>query len=266
LPEDLTLISNLNDSVETDAWGALERELDQWRHDKKPATLWWRDDDAQHHTISLQRLIDLSTTTLTPLVLATIPEGVDACLPQYCKHAASITIVQHGWCHHNHAVPPQKKCEFGDQRNLEDVKDELRAGAGKLKTLFGDMFVPVLVPPWNRIGAKVAEHLKNFGYVGLSTFGPAQTVSGLPQANTHVDLINWRGDRGFIGTEPALRQICRHLEQRRCGQIPPDQVTGILTHHLVHNEDVCHFLEDFFLFTKQHPAAQWLTGVEVFKV
>jgi len=239
LPEDLTLISNFNDSAGTDAWGALERELDQWLNDKKPATLWWRDDDAQHQAISLQRLIDLSATTTTPLVLAAIPENVDACLPQYCKHAASITIVQHGWRHHNHAASPDKKCEFGDQRNLEDVKDELRAGANKLKTLFGDMFVPVLVPPWNRIGTKVAEHLKDFGYVGLSTFGDATMVkstTGFHQVNTHVDLINWRGDRGFIGSINALQQITSHLKQRRSGHLPLDRPTGILTHHLVHDD------------------------------
>ncbi len=251
--KDLTLTCEISD-----AWAALERELELWRQDNVPITLWWRDDDAQKPSAQLDRLIQLSITSKTPLVLATIPRGVDVSLPgkigtlpdissqthwqlndslhpSYRRTPVSraaggepgaldtgvrrydgkmdktsrtlVTIVQHGWSHSNHAPPREKKCELGDHRPLNDIEHELTTGAKILAELFGDMFLPVLVPPWNRISTTVTDQLENYGYVGLSTFGDRKIVqvsSGLHQANTHVDLINWHGDRAFIGTKVAL--------------------------------------------------------------
>ncbi len=239
-----------------------------WRKDNMPATMWWRDDDAQLPCPQLDRLIQLSDISKTPLVLATIPHGVDSSLPVKFKKAANITIVQHGWSHKNHAPVTEKKCELGDQRALKEVEHELTAGAEILKKLFGDIFLPVLVPPWNRISITVADQLENLGYLGLSTFGDkkiVQSASGFCQANTHVDLINWRDDRAFIGTENALQKITFHLLKRRCGDVPYLDATGILTHHLDHNEKLWRFLEDFFQFTAEQSAVQWQTGRKVFE-
>ncbi len=240
-----------------------------WRKDNIPATLWWRDDDAQLPCPQLDRLLGLSLTSATPLVLATIPHGLDSSLSEKIRSAANITIVQHGWSHTNHAPVSEKKCELGDHRALKEVEHELTAGAEILKKLFGDIFLPVLVPPWNRISITVADQLENLGYLGLSTFGDkkiVQSASGFCQANTHVDLIDWRGNRAFIGTENALQQITSHLNKRRCGDVPHHDATGILTHHLDHDKDLWQFLEDFFKFTNQHPMLQWQTGQQVFAV
>ncbi len=262
--EDLTL------SFETsDAWHALEAELDMWRQENRPATLWWRDDDARTPSARLDQLIDLSAATKTPLVLATIPEGIDTSLAGLMQNKNSVSIVQHGWSHSNHAPSTEKKCELGDHRALEYIQRDLIRGLDVLSHLFGDSFVPVLVPPWNRISAQVAENLQQFGYSGLSIFGDRQIVQPAPgfcQANTHVDLINWRGDRGFTGTNITLDRITSHLQQRRNGQIPRGQITGILTHHLMHEADLWRFLESLFKLTANHSAAQWLTARQVFKV
>lgn len=251
----------------SDAWSALERELELWQQDQTTATLWWRDDDAQFPVAQLDRLIDLSGSTGTPLVLATIPEKVTPALKG--KIGPEITVVQHGWCHQNHAPPEEKKSEFGDHRPISDIQRDLDKGANILTELFGDRFLPILVPPWNRISNTVAGTLENLGYAGLSTFDTLKTeqvVPGLIQANAHVDLINWRGDRGFIGTESAVQQITSHLQQRRGGNIPRQEVTGILTHHLVHDQDLWQFLEELFALTSRTPAIQWQSGQEVFDV
>ncbi len=109
--EDLTL------SFETsDAWHALEAELDMWRQENRPATLWWRDDDARTPSARLDQLIDLSAATKTPLVLATIPEGIDTSLAGLMQNKNSVSSVQHGWSHSNHAPSSEKKCELGDHR------------------------------------------------------------------------------------------------------------------------------------------------------
>ncbi len=262
--EDLTLTCDISD-----AWAALERELEMWRQDNVPATLWWRDDDAQEPSAQLDRLIRLSATSKTPLILATIPHGADDSLSEKIRNAAQISIVQHGWSHRNHAPPSEKKCELGDHRALSKIEHELVAGADILIRLFGDRFLPVLVPPWNRISNNVTDQLENYGYVGLSTFGDRKIVqvsSGLHQANTHVDLINWRGDRAFIGTKIALEKITSHLNQRRCRKLRRNEATGILTHHLDHDENLWQFLELLFQFTQRHSAAQWQTGREVFGI
>jgi len=253
----------------SNAWAALERELELWRQDNTPATFWWRDDDAQKPSAQLDRLIQLSITSKTPLVLATIPHGVDDFLPEKIRNAANITIEQHGWSHTNHAQPSEKKCELGDHRCENDIEHELIAGAEILKKLFGHRFLPVLVPPWNRIGTTVASQLKIYGYLGLSTFGDKKSVpstSGFIQANTHVDLINWKGDRAFIGTKTALKKITTHLHQRRCGELDRTQATGILTHHLDHEDDLWSFLEEFLKFTTAHSAVHWQTSHQVFRM
>jgi len=240
-----------------------------WRKDNVPATLWWRDDDAQMSCAQLDQLIQLSTTSKTPLVLATIPHGIDKSLSGKIVNTANITIVQHGWSHGNHAPPSEKKCELGDHRPLNDIEHELTTGAEILTQLFGEIFLPALVPPWNRIGTTVASQLKIFGFTGLSTFGDkkiVQTSTGFFQANTHVDLINWRGDRAFIGTGNALQKITTHLQKRRDGELDCNEATGILTHHLDHDEKLWRFLEEFFQFTGVHSAVKWQTGRQVFSV
>jgi len=238
-----------------------------WRDEQKTATLWWRDDDAQLPSAQLDRLIDVSVTTQTPLVLATIPHGIDEILGNKAKASDLISIVQHGYAHTNHAPPSEKKCEFGNHRALDEMQQELIQGADVLTNIFGDRFIKVLVPPWNRISLSVAHALEGMGYVGLSTFGNALIVEpspGFHQINTHVDLINWRGDRGFIGTINALQKITSHLYQRRSGHLPIEQPTGILTHHLVHDEELWQFLEEFLQLTSHNTEATWLTGSQVF--
>jgi len=229
--------------------------------------LWWRDDDARLPCPHLDRLIELSAASATPLVLAAIPHDIDSSVKNTILTGPDISIVQHGWSHRNHAPASEKKCELGDHRDREKILQELSAGTEILTELFGLRFLPVLVPPWNRISARIAGHLQSCGFAGLSAFGTIP-ITPLPadfcQANTHVDLVDWKGHRGFIGTEKALHQITFHLQQRRSGQVPRDQVTGILSHHLVHDEELWRFLNLLFQFTTQHSAPQWLSGREVF--
>lgn len=234
-----------------------------------PATMWWRDDDAQLPCPQLDRLIQLSVTSKTPLVLATIPHSVDKSLAKNIRDVANITIVQHGWSHTNHAPPEEKKCELGDHRVLNEIERELTTGAEILTRLFGDIFLPVLVPPWNRISTTVADRLEKYGYAGLSTFGDkkiVQTSTGFCQKNTHLDLINWRKDRTFIGIETALEKITSHLQQRRCGDLARHDTTGILTHHLDHDKHLWQFLETLLQFTHKHSAVHWQTSREMFGV
>jgi hypothetical protein len=51
----------------------LTAELDLWSAAERPATLWWRDDDAAEVTPALERLLALADATGVPLALAVVP-------------------------------------------------------------------------------------------------------------------------------------------------------------------------------------------------
>jgi len=248
------------------SWIDLEGELDAWSSLGRRATFWWRDDDARQATSRLEQLISLRRNAGIPLSMAVIPENVSTSLSGRLSHLAEVTVLQHGYAHANHAPEGEKKAELGAHRPQEAIHGELLAGAQALKKHFGLRFLPVLVPPWNRIDPDLVGTLAGLGYSGLSTWGPRDItqVHSLVRTNTHVDIIDWSGTRDFVGEEAALDQAIAHLRARRSGEADPEEPTGLLTHHLVHTRKSWTFLDDLFRHTKKHPAVRWLAAHQLF--
>ncbi len=73
-----------------------------------------------------------------------------------------------------------------------------------------------------------------------------------------MDLIDWRGGRRFRGVDRVLEQLCAHLAARREGGVDAAEPSGILTHHLDHDEDCWHFMEALLEHCNDHPGALWL--------
>lgn len=227
-------------------WDDLDGELAAWPAAGRTPDFWLRDDDAQEPSPALDRLLDLTGTNAVPLALAVIPAGAGEGLAKRLEKAPWANVLQHGYAHRNHAGADDKKCELGGARPAEHVIAEIAVGRQSLEALLGARALPVLVPPWNRIAPHLVPMLPEIGFAGLSRFGPrgrAQAVSGLAQTNTHVDIIDWRGSRGFIGEEAALRAIVEHLAARRGGTADAGEPTGILTHHRDHDEACWGFLD-----------------------
>lgn len=248
-----------------DAWEDLSTELDVWSELNRTATFWIRDDDAQTSTLRLERLLGLGKKYDAPLGLAVIPDGCEAMLSSTLGRYEGISVLQHGYAHKNHAPPDQKKAEYGDHRGAPARLAELARGRQMLAALLPDHFVPVLVPPWNRIDKRLLDSLPSTGFEGLSTYQPRESrepVAGLIQSNCHADLINWRGSRSFIGESTVLEQITGHLRRRRRNEVD-DEPTGVLTHHLDHDEACWEFLETLLEHTRRHRAARWLDVSEV---
>ena len=150
--------------------------------------------------------------------------------------------------------------ELGGHRAIDIILDELRAGASHLANLHGDRFVSLLVPPWNRIDPPLLAHLPKIGYTGVSVFGP-EKPSPLRSVNTHVDLIDWKSTRG--GRDPAT--LIQEIVARLKHNFDTDGTVGLLTHHLVHDQNAWSFLEQLFDQTSGHPACRWTAISDIFQ-
>ena len=241
------------------SWEALDEDLARWRDAGRSPEFWWRDDDAATPTPPLRQLITLSRTSGVPVALAAVPL---AAVPElFAGHDACVLL--HGTDHRNRAAPGEKKTEFAAAEPDEKAIARLAAARERLARLAGGRFQPVLVPPWNRLKRTLVARLPAAGLHGLSAYGPratAQPARGVAQVNTHVDIIDWHGTRGFIGEEAALRAVLKQLAAQS------SEPTGLLTHHAVHDAAAWAFLERLFERTRRagarwrEPAALFLTA------
>lgn len=249
------------------SWPALKAEIDRWADEGHTATFWWRDDDATHATPELDRLLRISKDAAAPIALAVIPATADKGLAARLASEDGVDVLQHGYAHRNHEPEDRPKSELGPSRDPAQAMGELTEGWSRLNDLFGGKALPVLVPPWNRMDAALREKLPGVGLRGVSAFKPRSepaTPEGLIRVNTHVDIIDWRGNRGFVGEAPALAATLDHLERRREGTVDPAEPTGILSHHLDHDDGCTAFLGRLAALVSDHPAAAWISARELF--
>jgi len=258
------------DLATTARWSNLVDELDRWGNAGQLATLWWRDDDAVAASARLDRLVSIAGDI--PISLAVIPAAADPGLaawltqPSRSPQAGRLAILQHGWCHTNHDVEG-KKSEFPPERSRHAVASDLVAGQARLTALFGAHALAVLVPPWNRFDPCFLPLLAACGFRAISCIKPRRAAwpsPGIAQVNVHVDLVEWAGNRGFIGEEVALDRLAGHLRARRLGEVDAEEPTGILTHHLLQDEATDAFLCRLVATTGAHPATCWLDAAKVF--
>lgn len=246
-------------------WDDLRAELDCWAQSETYATMWWRDDDAVSLTPQLEEILSCERSYRVPLALAVIPGKVENDLVDRLVETIDTRVLQHGWRHESHVPADRKKQELDDVRPAESVLADMKTGFDILTARFASRFLPVMVPPWNRIAPQVMAGLPDIGLRAVSTFGPRRApyaVPGLLQVNTHIDVIDWRGTRGFVGDGPCLDAMIAHLNGRRTGAVDEDETTGLLTHHLVHDAPTTAFLHDLFSF--EHSALRWQAIAGVF--
>jgi hypothetical protein len=244
-------------------WQCLDEELNRWSDLDKPATFWWRDDDAVAPTPQLERL--LKYAELVPLCLAVIPGLAVPELATRLAELPSVAVLQHGWNHLNHAA--DGKSEYPSSRSADDVGHELAAGRSRLTGLFGGQLLPVFVPPWHGFASRFLGLLPLNGITHISRIGPRPSMfaaDNLGQVNTHVAPIRWTVPRSFGDETDYLLRIIDHLHGRRTGQYHAAEATGLLTHHLVQDDASYRFISRLLSVTLGHPAVCWLDGRTVF--
>jgi hypothetical protein len=248
-------------------WDDLERECDAWAAIERTATWWWRDDDAIEATPALEELLRVARG---PIALAVIPANLQPSLEPAIQGWPEARVLQHGYAHRNHAPEGGRKTEFPDERDPGAIERDLTAGFRQLSESFGAQFLPVLTPPWNRIGERTVAILQSIGFMGLTRYLPrAQPrVHGVNLVNTHVDIIDWRGRHGppggFLGEAECLDLLLGHFRARRIGAADPEEPTGILSHHLVHDPATWRFLEKLRDFLANQAATRLLDPAAAF--
>jgi len=240
-------------------WSALGATLDAVAARGEAIRLWWRDDDAGRDRPALGRLLDIAEARGVPLALAVVPAWLESRAQAEIAASSRASVLQHGYAHVNHAPAGAKSIELGG-RDPALIQGELERGREVLREAFGALFLAVLVPPWNRIDPGLVDRLSDWGFIGLSGFGPRPAgvrADGLVQANTHLDPVDWRGTRRFTGETAALGRLLEVLGG--------DEPIGILSHHLVMDEAAWDFLEQLLTLTGQHPGVRWCTAGEIFE-
>lgn len=223
-------------------WVPLRRALADLRHEGVPLPIWWRDDDAVAQTPALERLSAVAERLSFPVHLAIIPKRAGADLTRYLANTDAMIPVTHGWTHDNHAPSDRKKSEFGLPR--VDGAAEINQAMTRMTRLFGKRFLPLFVPPWNRLDPCHYPALQSAGFAAVSLFGPrpeVRTDNGLIRINTHIDPIDWRGSRDLTDPNHLVAIAVRNLEARRTGSADASEPLGYLTHHLVHSENLWEF-------------------------
>jgi peptidoglycan/xylan/chitin deacetylase (PgdA/CDA1 family) len=239
------------------SWQALEEALARRRGEGRTPTFWWRDDDAAERSAALEQLLALSRAAGVPVALAVVPL---AALPELF-HDLGACVLMHGTDHRNRAAPGKKKTEFAAAEPADDALGRLRGARERLAALAGASFTAVLAPPWNRFPRSLVMRLPEAGFIGLSGYGArtsARPAPDLREINTHVDIIDWHGSRGFAGEAAALTAVLAHLA------LQSSEPTGLLTHHAVHDAAAWRFLERFFERT-QRGGARWADAATLFR-
>ncbi len=231
----------------------FRKTLDDLEAQHRKVRLWLRDDDAVVPSVALDRLLALTQDHQVPVTLAVIPKETGQPLVDRLAHAPLARVTVHGWSHHNYAPAGEKKQELGAHRPQSIVLAELKAGFDKLATLYPERFIPILVPPWNRLAPSLWEALPFIGFSRLSIFGREDTGSPILLVNTHVDIMDWRGTGGGRAPDALFAELADWI-----GKPDAPALIGILTHHLVHDEVAWDFLQALLAITSAHPACEWV--------
>ncbi|MDR3572002.1 MAG: hypothetical protein P4L81_07525, partial [Candidatus Pacebacteria bacterium] len=220
------------------------------------AKFWVRDDDAIETSQSLERLRDFADNYGIRIGLAVIPGKIRPNLTDFLDLSPKqFYPMCHGWNHIDHGRV-NKPGEFGPDRPLSNMINDARSALSLFSERF-DTVKAIFVPPFNRVTPAVVRALPNIGFFGVSLmpsylerkvlqFGPPLAwtnlikipeFSGSPRIDVHLDMIDWKTNTARE-TDRIVDHLVRHLRGRRLGLLPASTPIGLLTHHLVHNDEI----------------------------
>jgi hypothetical protein len=176
-----------------------------------------------------------------------------------------VDIIVHGLAHRNHSPPGQLSSELGSGQPLLDRMAALYGAHERLRRMFGAKVVAMLAPPWNRIGEDLTERLGEMGFAALSTFKrrrAREAAAGVPQVNTHIDPVFWRGHGGLRDEAAMLDDLAALARETAARPADAREPIGLLTHHLEHDPWVWRFVEELLAFLSAHKAVHFTRPAE----
>ncbi len=222
--------------------------------------IWWRDDDAGRDNEKFTGLLELATRARRPLGLAVVPAWLEPAVTSKVAAADNVDVLQHGWNHADHAPAGSKKIELGGMLATDACSRRLQRGRTILERAFGDRFLSVLVPPWNRIDGHCLATLERLGFAGVSTFADdgRGVAHGLRQVNTHVDVIDWHRGRRMKPLTELQAELERQLANPALGTV------GLLSHHLDMTPGDMAALEQLFHYVDSIDSCRWASPRQLF--
>jgi len=214
------------------AYEHLRVELDSWDAAGLTAALWWRDDDAVTDTPRLRQLLGIARDAGVVIGLAVVPERAAGSLVPLVS-AGHCCVWQHGWGHHFHAAG-----EFGAERDIELLVRDALLGQRALDRVFGPAgWQRVFVPPNHMLAVPFKSLLPGLGYLGVSAGVPlTPRLEYVAEVNAEIDVMDWPAGR-LLPESTIIGMLVSELRRRRRGEAPPDRPLGLLTHHLVFDDD-----------------------------
>jgi peptidoglycan/xylan/chitin deacetylase (PgdA/CDA1 family) len=195
-----------------------------------------------------------------PLALAVIPSALDPALAELVEEHSHVSVLVHGWRHVSHAPAGTKTSEYPPGRDSAELERELGAARDAVEAVASRRFVPVFVPPWNRMAEDAVALLAGAGYRALSVMARSRKDAPPSRLDVHWDPVDWRGSRG-LGDEVAL--LDRLSELLREGLEPGRHAPlGLLTHHAVHDGWIDRFCDDVLDRLRSSSAVRFVAARE----
>ncbi len=166
-----------------------------------------------------------------PLALAVVPAWLSPARQKRLFSTAPLDEElwgwhQHGWRHVNWQ-DSGRTSEFGANRPPERQHADILQGRQKMEAHFGQHFVPIFTPPWNRFSPATVKALQALEFKGISTAGELPPGVKLPWdlCNFAVSInLHTREDK-----DPA-RDFTRLLEEL-CSLAGKSECVGIGINH-----------------------------------
>lgn len=254
-------------AAEVRAFDALHEELDEWQRQGRHCPLWWRDDDLIADSPALHTMAEMAERNGVPVMVAVIPALAHGNLAKDTAAMSLLSFCQHGLHHRNNEPVGAPSSEFGGSRPADALAADLREGRDRMGALFGERFLPVFVPPWNRMRADAMPILKELGMRGASLYHGQTAGFGkvLPVINAHVDILLWtpRPPTQCRPTQALIERLVTLLRNSRATAEPATPL-GILTHHRPMLDDAWTFMQRLFDASKAHGCVRWLSPSELF--
>ena len=205
----------------------------------RPVTVFFRDDDGGWANERLEALCDRFVACGTALDLAVIPGALDtdaefALRRNLRRHGDLLHLHQHGYTHTNHQHSG-RKCEFGNDRDLQAQRRDIVKGRSRLQEMFGDWVEPIFTPPWNRCTSSTCAALAGLNFAGISR------VAGSSEIDCHglVDVsiaVDWQKSRA--GVRLSRPDFFQYANRR----FAEHDVVGVMLHHeLMDDEELAFF-------------------------